>query len=68
MLVVAPTVIAFGVRAGEELHALALLLPAASAYVTPAAIELLTAVVERARRAAAEAHVGHGRRRRRGCW
>ena len=31
MLVVAPTVIAFGVRAGEELHALALLLPAASA-------------------------------------
>jgi hypothetical protein len=42
--VVAPTVMAAVTRAGEELHALALLLPAAMEYVTPAAMELFTAL------------------------
>ena len=44
VLVVEPTVIAVATRAGEELQASALLLPAAIAYVTPSLIELLTAV------------------------
>ena len=44
MLVVAPTVIAEATRAGDELHALALELPAASAYVMPELIELATAL------------------------
>ena len=34
--VVEPTVIALAARAGDELHAFALLLPAATAMVTPA--------------------------------
>ena len=34
-----PTVMALGARAGDELHALAVLFPAATAYVTPDAIE-----------------------------
>ena len=42
--VVAPSVIAFGVRAGVKLQASPLLFPAASAYVTPSAIEFVTAV------------------------
>ena len=42
--VVEPVVIAFAARAGEELHAFALLLPAATAIVTPALLRLLTAV------------------------
>ena len=44
VVVVDPTVIALGARAGEKLHALALLLPAATAYVTPSATEFATAV------------------------
>src|SRR5687767_9030823 len=42
--VVEPTVIAFAARAGEELHALVLLLPAATAIATPAFERLFTAV------------------------
>lgn len=42
--VVEPTVIALAARAGDELHALALLLPAATAIATPAFDRLLTAV------------------------
>jgi hypothetical protein len=41
--VVAPTVSAFGVAEGEELHAFAFELPAATAYATPSAIEPVTA-------------------------
>jgi hypothetical protein len=41
--VVAPIVIASATRAGEALHALALLFPAAMAYVTPSLIERWTA-------------------------
>ena len=59
--VVDPTVIAAATRAGEKLHALALSLPAATAYVTPSLIELTTALSIDADGAAAEAHVGHGR-------
>ena len=44
VVVVEPTVIAFAARAGDELQALALLLPAATAIVTPAFDRLLTAV------------------------
>src|SRR6185503_4778777 len=44
VVVVDPTVSAVATRAGEELQAFALLLPAAIAYVTPEAIELATAV------------------------
>src|SRR5882724_7063685 len=44
VLVVEPTVMAFAARAGEELHAFALLLPAATAMGTPALARLLTAV------------------------
>src|SRR5690606_4050078 len=44
LICVAPTVIAAGTSAGEKLHALELLLPAAIAYVTPALIELATAL------------------------
>ena len=40
---VAPTVIALGTRAGEELHAFVLLFPAATAYVTPSLMDLTTA-------------------------
>ena len=42
--VVEPTVIAFAARAGDELHAFVLLLPAATAIATPAFERLLTAV------------------------
>src|SRR5512138_2973255 len=42
--VVAPTVMASPTREGEELQALVLLFPAATAYTTPSAIELRTAV------------------------
>ena len=42
--VVEPTVIAFAALAGDELHALALLFPAATAITTPAFERLLTAV------------------------
>jgi hypothetical protein len=42
--VVDPTVIAAPTREGEELHAFALLLPAATAYETPSLIELFTAL------------------------
>ena len=44
VVVVEPTVIAFAARAGDELQALALLLPAATAIVTPELERLLTAV------------------------
>src|SRR5262245_13569977 len=44
VVVVEPTVIAFAARAGDELHALALLLPAATAIGTPAFERLFTAV------------------------
>src|SRR5262249_31992209 len=44
VLVVEPTVIAAGTRAGDVLHASALSLPAATAYVTPSAMELVTAL------------------------
>ena len=44
VLVVEPVVIAFAARAGEELHAFALLLPAATATATPALLKLFTAV------------------------
>src|SRR5262245_33026845 len=44
VVVVEPTVMAVATRAGEELHALALLLPAAMAKVTPEAMALATAV------------------------
>ncbi len=40
---VAPTVSAFGVRAGDCEHAVVLLLPADTAYVTPDAIDAVTA-------------------------
>jgi len=43
VLVVEPTVMALGTRAGEELHALALELPAATAKVTPRLMAPLTA-------------------------
>ena len=43
VLVELPTVRAWDTRAGDELQALALLLPAAIAKVTPDAIELRTA-------------------------
>ena len=43
VLSVAPTVIASGVAAGEKVHASADELPAATAYVTPAAVERVTA-------------------------
>ena len=43
-VVVEPTVMASTARAGDELQALALLLPAATAIVTPALERLLTAV------------------------
>src|SRR4051794_5599898 len=43
VFVVAPTVMASAVRAGLLLHASALLLPAARAYVTPEAIDRRTA-------------------------
>ena len=44
LIVLEPTVIAEPTRAGEELLAFVFELPAAIAYVTPDAIELLTAV------------------------
>src|SRR6185369_14716740 len=44
LVVVAPTVIAFAARAGDVLHASALLLPAATAIGTPELARLLTAV------------------------
>src|SRR5262245_41033420 len=44
VVVVEPTVIAFAARAGDELQALALLLPAATAMVIPAFDKLFTAV------------------------
>ena len=44
LVVVEPTVMAFAARAGEELHALALLLPAATAIGTPEFAKLFTAV------------------------
>src|SRR6185503_1030099 len=44
VVVVEPTVIALAARAGDELHAFALLLPAATAIVTPAFERLFTAV------------------------
>lgn len=44
VVVVAPTVIAFAARAGEELHASALLFPAATAIGTPELDRLFTAV------------------------
>lgn len=43
LMSVAPTVIALGSLDGDELHAFAVLLPAATAYTTPAAVELATA-------------------------
>ena len=43
VLVLAATVSAAGTRAGDWVHALILLLPAATAYTTPEAIELATA-------------------------
>jgi hypothetical protein len=43
VIVEALTVIAVGSLDGEKLHALQLLFPAATAYVTPEAIEFLTA-------------------------
>ncbi len=43
LMVVAPVVIAVGVLDGDELHALAALLPAATAKTTPAAMEFVTA-------------------------
>jgi hypothetical protein len=42
--VVEPVVIAFAARAGDELHAFALLFPAATAIVTPALLRLFTAL------------------------
>ena len=57
---VAPTVIADGARAGETLHAFCDSLPAATAYVTPAAVESADRRVKRGGGASAEAHVGHG--------
>ena len=44
VLVVEPTVSALAARAGETLHAFWFSFPAATAYVTPAATELLTEV------------------------
>jgi hypothetical protein len=44
VVVVEPVVMAFAARAGEELQALALLFPAATAIVTPALLRLFTAV------------------------
>src|SRR5690606_12855043 len=44
LICVAPAVIAAGTSAGEKLHALELLLPAAIAAVTPALIEVATAL------------------------
>ena len=44
MLAVEPTVMAVGVLAGERLHASVLSFPAATAYTTPEAMELATAV------------------------
>ena len=44
VVVVEPTVIAFAARAGDELQALALLLPAATAIATPEFERLFTAV------------------------
>ena len=44
VVVVEPTVIAFAARAGDELHAFALLLPAATAIATPEFERLFTAV------------------------
>ena len=44
VFVVEPTVTAAGARAGDELQASTLLLPAATTNVTPALIELFTAV------------------------
>src|SRR5687768_5555973 len=44
LVVVEPTVMALAARAGDELHALALLLPAATAIVTFALCRLFTAV------------------------
>src|SRR6185295_13353663 len=44
VVVVEPTVMAFAARAGDELQAFALLLPAATAMVTPELDRLLTAV------------------------
>jgi hypothetical protein len=43
-VVVEPTVTAFAARAGDELQAFALLLPAATTMVTPAFDKLFTAV------------------------
>src|SRR5687768_7232341 len=43
VIIVEPIVSAFGVRAGEKLQASELLLPAAIAYVTPDAIDAVTA-------------------------
>src|SRR3954464_15575924 len=43
VFVVAPTISASVTREGDPLHASALLLPAAIAYVTPTAMELRTA-------------------------
>src|SRR4030095_919403 len=44
VVVVDPTVIALAARAGDELHAFALLFPAATAIGTPEFARLLTAV------------------------
>ena len=44
VIVVAPTVMAFGTRAGDVVQAFTLLFPAAIAYVTPSLMELVTAV------------------------
>jgi len=44
VFVVAPTVMAFGTRAGEPLHALALSLPAATTTTVPPEMQLLIAL------------------------
>ena len=57
VVVVEPTVIALAARAGDELQALALLLPAATAIGTPELERLFTAVSRHLKR-----------RRRDSCW
>ena len=57
LVVVEPTVIALAARAGDELQALALLLPAATAIGDSRIVQVVNSGVERTRDTTAETHI-----------
>ena len=61
LVVVEPTVIAFAARAGDELQALVLLLPAATAIGNAGIVKVVHRGIERARDSTAKTHVRHCR-------